>query len=152
MKLILLNVDGVLVHDASLAAAGNIPLGRDYFARIIDPACVLRLARIVQFTGASAVVTSPWRRVEEQRAGLVVALRRGGLRYSDMLVMPSDIAAENRDAYIHGLLAGGEDGRAVALDDCPAPAATALDPRPSFFNGGLLDIHVDQAIQVLGLR
>jgi hypothetical protein len=126
MKLLLLNVDGVLVHDESLAAAGNIPLGRDYFARVIDPACVLRLARIVQFTGASVVVTSPWRRVEEQRAGLVVALRRGGLRYSDM--------------------------RAVALDDCPVPAATALDPRPSFFNGGLLDIHVDQAIQALGLR
>lgn len=152
MKAILLNVDGVLVHAESLGAAGSVPLGKDYYAQIVDAACVLRLASIVKATGAVIVVTSTWRKDAAQRNGLAKALRRGGLRYRDALELPQRLGAESRGAAIAAWLAEYPVDVAVALDDCPVPGVTNLDPLPSYFNGGLLDFHVDQAIQALGIK
>lgn len=54
MKVIFLDIDGVLINRAALT---HIPFDRERF----DPLCVKELNRIIKETGACIVITSVWR-------------------------------------------------------------------------------------------
>lgn len=63
MKVIFLDIDGVLVNLAALKA-GRAEDGDCRF----DPVCVARLNRITDATGAVLVVSSTWRRLHDDMA------------------------------------------------------------------------------------
>lgn len=63
MKVIFLDIDGVLNNRKSMNAAFNhavFPTGNN-MCHTVDPDCVARLKKLVSNTGASIVVSSTWR-------------------------------------------------------------------------------------------
>lgn len=63
MKVVFLDIDGVLNNRKSLTAAatnGIFPTGNATF-HTVDPECVARLRKLIETTGASIVVSSTWR-------------------------------------------------------------------------------------------
>jgi hypothetical protein len=71
LKVIFLDIDGVLNTDASVERDGG---------RSICPDCLANLAALVRSTGAKIVLTSTWRLYDDTRARLSVVFREAGLR------------------------------------------------------------------------
>lgn len=160
MIVIFLDVDGVLVHSDSIGGgrASGEPGGSSFFfAAQIDPACVARLFRLCEATGAKLVLASAWRMHEAQVTGLRRALiaagfpRRGTLlgrtgTLPGPLDGPARRAAEIQ-AWLDTCSLPGV--RPFVLDDGYVPGFPQLNDRPSYFGGGLQDTHLDAALTLL---
>lgn len=155
--IIFLDVDGVLVH------SGTIDLGKQtgeafgtsfYHAATVDLACVQRVLRIVEATGAKIVVSSVWRRFDGQstalrRAFLSVGVERRELR--KLLVGSTPHLGEKRDEEVSAWLKEHpEVARYLVIDDDIIGTHPQLTDRPNQFADGLLDSHVEEAIRILG--
>ena len=156
MKILFLDVDGVLVH------SGTVNLGREtgepfgssfYHAATVDLACVQRVLRIVEATGAKIVVTSTWRRFDGastalRRAFLNAGVDRRALR--DLFVGSTPHLGEKRDEEIRAWLAEHQGTTSyIVIDDGIVGKHPQLTDRPNHFTGGILDAHVDEAIHIL---
>lgn len=168
MRVLILDVDGVLVHHGSVSggrASGEPSTSSFFHAATVDPACAKRLKRIVDATGARIALSSTWRRFEHQKTGLKRALIDAGFDRRELrgLFLPSTpyfgseglarakaTGKSERVIEVEAWLAEHpEVTRYLAIDDHPLPGHPQLDPRPDYFSGGLLDAHADQAIRLL---
>ena len=170
MKVLFLDVDGVLVHSGSVEGgrASGEPCGSSfYYAAQVDPACGARVKRIVEETGARIVVSSTWRRFEAQMSGLRRALLNAGFdrrTLREVLVgstptlggtgLVTAIAQDRteRQMEVEAWLAQHPEITSyLVIDDHPLPGHPQLEPRPDYFGGGLLEAHIEQATRILGI-
>ena len=155
--IVFLDFDGVLNHDewTRKRRARQEPWPTD--ADLIDPACVARLQRLVDNTGAAIVISSAWRAIVG-RTRSAAALRQRGL-IADVLggtpifdgtqhgsaVMTSDGRAQEIHAWLYG---NALVTRWVVLDDNHVEVDrrrfVRTDPAV-----GLTDADVDRAIAIL---
>lgn len=155
MKILFLDVDGVLAH------AGTQGKGRGesvdssfYYLAQVDPACMLRLKRVLDATGAKVVVSSTWRRWDApmtglRRAFLDAGFDRIGLRGIWMGSTPYLPSERREDEITLWLKEHPEVTKYAVLDDGFIPGHPQLDSRPNHFTGGLQDEHVDVLIGLL---
>lgn len=158
MKVLFLDVDGVLVHSGTIGlgrASGEPSSSSFYHAAQVDPACAARLKRIIDATGAKIVLISVWRRFQPQRTGLERALYKlgyeSGRAVRALFAGSTPHLGEQRQEEIETWLAEHpEVTRYVILDDGVIDGGhPQVDPRPSWHHGGLLDEHADEAIRML---
>jgi len=157
MKIIALDVDGVLNHRGTFAKQpGN--------NKCIDPNAVKRLRRIVDATGAKIVVSSTWRLFPDHLDALRCALDICGLP-EDVIVgaTPSKGLIDHGDGVVSWVSAtrGSEikawldehptDTFVILDDDWDGMAENGLLPRyiQTDFADGLQDEHVERAIALL---
>ncbi len=145
MKVIFLDVDGVLNNVAAFEAARGRN-GTDVLSR----ECVERCNQLVARTGARIVLSSTWRLIKDFRG----ILRDGGLRASIIDRTPYFTDGDRRrGAEIADWLRrnGGDVARYVILDDDSDMLEEQL---PYFvqttFELGLTDEHVERAVAILG--
>jgi hypothetical protein len=157
-RLIFLDFDGVLNQ---MTQRPGDKFGRQYnYARWIDPACMARLNRIVDATGAKLVISSSWRNLVHNGsmtiAGFQAMMRSHGCEAEVLDVVgpnPHDLErwqliAEWLKGYCGGRVKVGASTRFCILDD----DASAFGGRPGVQTDGkvgLLDWGVDLAIQIL---
>ncbi len=157
MKIVFLDVDGVLVHQASLASVRERttePWGSSFYhAATICPSAMAEVKRVLDVTGARVVISSVWRNHESQVSGLKRALLAVGYERQflrDLFVGRTPNLGEDRAAEIQAWLDAHIDvTRYLVVDDGEVGAHPQLDPRPSFWMGGFLARHADQAITLL---
>lgn len=146
MKVVFLDIDGVLIHYKSIPRFG---------ARKPDPECVKRLNQITDATGAKIIVSSTWRRDDK----IDRTLKDWGITGEVYGRTPSGYdpnrisLGSSRGAEINAWLRETEFqiDRFVILDD-----DTDMDPlRGALIQtsmiGGLKADHVERAIQRLGV-
>lgn len=154
-RVLFLDVDGVLVHAASVGggrASGES--GSFCYAAMVDPACAGRLARILAQTDATVVVTSTWRQDPQQLAGLRRALLAAGVprercRAFECTPTFNHIRQDRLRRHaecMDWLSRHSEVTRVLALDDGWVSPDWAFDPLPNYFTGGLLDLHVERSL------
>ena len=84
MRVVFLDIDGVLVHDKTVGR-GRGQRGMWYYTEQIDPQCANRLADICQAAGAKVVLCSAWRRDPLAVSAVAKVLRGSGLRRTDLI-------------------------------------------------------------------
>lgn len=164
---ILLDVDGVLVHSASIEAARTTsrePEGSSfYYAAQVDPLCAARLLRLFRAAeGVRWVLCSEWRRWDSHRAGLKRALYSAGFDRMEVRMDATPYLGQFKDdarrteeckAYLatwnraQGSHLKPEE--VLVLDDGIVSGFHQAHPRPNHFTGGLQDSHVEEAIAFL---
>lgn len=156
MKVIFLDVMGVLVHSETVHLGdrtGESWNSSFYHAATVDPACVLRVRRIIDATEARIVVASDWRRHDFQVTALRRAFLTSGvdrLALRTMFTGNTPLIDANRTAEVSAWLAEHHDvTKYVILNDDPVAGHPQVYPLPSFHHGGLLDVHVEEAIRLL---
>jgi hypothetical protein len=137
MKLVCLDIDGVCNTDESRKG----PLFNN-----LDPACVARVAKICELTGAKVLITSTWRKyltIEE----ITDILINNGLTAEIVGITPVLDNRERGDEIKAWFKGNGPIEAFVILDDD--------DDMGSLFShlvkteDGLLDNHVDEAVRIL---
>jgi hypothetical protein len=159
MLVLFLDVDGVLVHSGTIdgGRTSGEPHGSSFFyAAQVDPACAARLFRLCEATGAKLVVASAWRNFDAQMSGLRRALfaagfsRRPWIGSTGTIPGALDGPARRAAECQQWLDTHPEAGlRSFVLDDGWVPGFLQLEARPAYFAGGLLDVHVEEAIRLL---
>ena len=138
MKLVCLDIDGVCNTDASSAK------GRPF--NNLDPACVARVSKICELTGAKVLITSSWRKylnIEE----IADVLMKNGLTADIVGITPVMDRRERGDEIKAWFKANGPIEAFVILDDD--------DDMGNLFShlvktdDGFLDKHVDEALRIL---
>jgi hypothetical protein len=138
MKIIFLDIDGVL-NNQSLLQAGGI--------HTIEPSMVAILKRVVDATGAEIVLSSTWRILAENRRMVQQALRQFGMRFIDTTPnMRGDRCDEIRD-----WLARHPSIESFAILDDDMYAGIDGHLCQTSFYVGLTDEIADKAIGILGL-
>ena len=164
---VLLDVDGVLVHSASIAAAratSREPEGSSfYYAAMVDPLCAARLLRLFRAVeGVRWVLCSEWRRWDSHRSGLKRALVNAGFDRMEVRMDATPYLPQSEDdnrrseecrVYLENW--NREQGshlkpeEVLVLDDGIVSDFHQAHPRPNYFTGGLQDFHVEEAIAFL---
>ena len=158
MKILFMDVQGVLAHDGTVEraqATGESWNSSFYQAALVDPVAVQRVMRIVKEPGAKIVLVSAWRNVEFQRNGLHRAFATaGGLDGRGVRALfagSTPTMNDDRPSEITAWLkAHPEVKEYVVLDDEPVPGHPQAVPLPDPFEGGLQEPTVESAIQILG--
>lgn len=156
--LVILDVDGVLNHEA-LYAANARRAGQTKPADWLDRACVSRINALCERTGAQVVISSGWRRYLGV-AGAVDALRAGGLTAKVLGATPvidvlphdhPDAARLHRWGEIRAWLdAHPEITRWVAIDDVALDGVPAGRQVRTDIAVGITDADCDRAAAALG--
>ena len=155
MKVIFLDVGGVIVHSGTLGKnRGESPNSSFYYLNQIDPACLLRVKRVIDATGAKVVISSTWRRWDAPVTGIRRAFIDAGfnrVELRDILIGSTPfLPSEKREDEITAWLANHpEVDQYFVIDDGPIPGHPQLSNRPNHFEGGFLDVHADEAIQIM---
>jgi hypothetical protein len=156
LKVIFLDVDGVLMHSGTIERGKLSREPRDssfYHAVLIDPVCVGRLMRIVRETDAKLVLASAWRKYDHQSTGLHRAFVTWGLsgrEVRELFTGSTPVAGDDRAAEISAWLKARLDVTSyVVIDDSIVQGHPQANPRPDHFDGGLQDATVEDAIRIL---
>ncbi len=144
MKIIFLDVDGVLNHRGSFAP--GMPGG----SRRIAPECVTELNRIVESTGADIVVSSTWRQdpdyIRVLRAAGVKGRILGKTVHGIRGIDGNFLVGTCRGDEIQEWLAANEPDAFVILDDDSDMAHLMPSLVHTSFDTGLTREHADDAI------
>lgn len=149
MKVIFLDIDGVLNTYESLEAAYDVDPGSNFTSDGWLLKCVKQLKRIIRETGAKIVISSSWRIGHEE------ALREGFERFDIPMwidTTPYKMSLSHRGTEIAWWLEGRDDiDRYVILDD---DGRMNDDQKPFFVQthwrkGSLTKQHADEAIRIL---
>jgi len=157
MKAVFLDIDGVLATWGSMTQR---PRGPDHEARFV-PECVARLNRITGATGAEIVVSSSWRQCNHDMwQRFIQYLGAEGVEATVAGRTPSLTSKDIGDCDAWDWIRGLE--IIVWLRDHPVEAVVIIDddrdmgPLNRWFvyvdhgmDHGLLDEHVDRAIEIL---
>lgn len=150
MKIVFLDLDGVLNSIAWYARRGPHAPEQDYFAYAIDPACMARLNRLCAQTGARIVFSSTWRkgvslpRLQTAFAGVGCAAR--------IIGKTPELHGETRGTEIAAWLTihrAGRDTTFVILDDDADMGLLSVRLIQTDRATGLTDADVDRAIALL---
>lgn len=140
MKVIFLDIDGVCnsrgwfnkIHESGLSDHSLAP------TKHFDPACVERLHKICDIAAAEIVIISSW---QEDAVDPLIEL---GFKVHGL----TGDGWPTRRAFIDEyLLKHPEITSYVILDDDRVDGPNVV--RTSFYNGGLLDVHVEAATNIL---
>jgi hypothetical protein len=156
LKVLFLDVDGVLVHSGTTNGGRLIgePWGSSfYFAATIDPACASRVKQIVDRTGVKLVVSSVWRTHAAQMTGLKRALIQAGFerrQLREVVIGATAVMEQNKPKEILAWLEeykrlGIE--RYSALDDSYLEGVNQVNPLPNWHTGGLQDETVERLVE-----
>lgn len=148
MKVLFLDIDGVLTHRGTLKADAETFLERKVAQ--LDKAAVERLNYIVDSTGCAVVVSSAWRTVME-KSTIQYVLNRAGFRHLILDVTPPDAGSRGQDitnwcdswGYPITQICVLDDGNVSPYED--VHVQTDLEY-------GLLDEHTTRVIRILGRR
>lgn len=159
MKVIFLDMDGVLnsahyLYVEHRRSRGQRAEGRDW-AEMIDPKMVARLNRIIERTGAKAVLSSSWRIVFAETMDEFREILRGR-GFAGEVIDRTPIASEMggtctgvRGVEVAWWLGRAEVSSFVILDDSDDfPGLEDRLVRTSWAHG-LTDEHVDRAVEIL---
>jgi hypothetical protein len=156
--IVFLDIDGVLNSEqwyAHGASCNEVPnwqpsTHRSLLERSIDPACVQRLNRLLQRTGAVVVVSSSWRK-EHQLSEIVSIIEAKGFCGEVIGVTPSDDGTLSRGGEIaRWLKENVPRGVAyVAVDDGVETGLPADVVVVTSKDTGLTDEDVERAIRIL---
>ena len=152
MRVIFLDIDGVLNCKGSFEAVHAIPALREEISNyIIDPALVLNLKRIVDCTGAAVVLSSSWRHncpAEGHRLVAFAVLWSHGITVHS--ITPSLDFGPRGDEIAAWLQRHPETERYVILDDADDMREEQMPylVRTSWVDG-LQDSHVYRATELL---
>ena len=118
--------------------------------RSIDPACVLRLNRLLQRTGAVVVVSSSWRK-KHRISEIISILDARGFCGEVIGVTPSDEAMQSRGEEITSWLKKNapRDVAYVAVDDEVKTGLPTAVVVVTSRNTGLTDDDVERAVRIL---
>lgn len=143
MKIIFLDIDGVLNHKAIFTEFQRV-------VDVVDPECVRRLNTIHARTGAVICVSSTWR---HRMANTERVLKAAGLKVPIIGKTP-DLMSEPRGAEIRKWLEEKVVESFVIIDDDTDFDAelTKSFVKTSMEDGGLLDHHVEAAVSILGAK
>ena len=156
MKIIFLDIDGVLNSvawmKAEAAAAGNDTTENTIGWNKVDPAACARLNRIITATGAKIVVSSTWRKM------LCLSAIRGvllgsGVTYPVPIIDKTPVLHKPRGLEIQAWLDEFHNSNLVEdfviLDDDGDMEHLVDKLVQTSCETGLLDEHVDRAIEIL---
>lgn len=149
MKIIFLDVDGVLNSNSFAESMFETEGVRVFHEDILDKRCIVRLKTIVSRTGAEIVLSSTWRRIPEAREHLCNQLAEFGLTiHSDTPCMGrkrgddiSEWFIRHRDLDIESYI--------ILDDDSDMGIHMSHLVHTSFFEWGLEDKHIEPAVQIL---
>ncbi len=149
-----LDVQGVIAHRGSDASKSGDYGSSFWYADQIDPACVKRVLEIVEATGAKIVIISEWRLKDDSCVGIQRAFQRvmpegtRGRTLRNLVGSTTGKGANRGEEISTWLKANPEYNRHVVIDDNWVGGG---HPQicPSFNEGGLLDSHVAEAIEIL---
>jgi hypothetical protein len=153
MKVIFLDIDGVLNNNASLLAGAE---RGDYTwtHKCWDPTCVLELKRLLDVTDARIVVSSTWRLYPGQLQTALTAhrdIQAATIGVTDDLYMPGEERTLRGQEIQAWLDTSAQVETYVILDDDSDMKPSQL---PFFVQTsmatGLTKEHVDRAIEILG--
>jgi histidinol phosphatase-like enzyme len=149
MKILFLDFDGVLNSYSYLRSKKKEKWDRE--SDSLDPAAIMRLNRIIEKTGAVVVISSSWRRGRSTKQ-LASLLNEQGFTGIIIDKTIDDAKGRARGEEIKMWLDEHfSDVEAfVALDDDADMAAVSNNHiKTNLFAGGLLDEHVERAIEIL---
>jgi len=157
---IFIDADGVLAHSKTVGRSRGEGLdGWRAHAAQLDRECVARLVAIGKATGARLVVSSEWRRFDDQHEALMMVLEDEGFPRYDLpldttpYLPKSDPPTSRRGYEIAAWLADHPHcGPAIAIDDEQPHGITTVFIANGFTTGGMQDHHVEQAIELLGRK
>lgn len=149
MKIIFLDVDGVL-NSCSFASRLMAEEGVDCFSEdILDPKCLTRLRHIVRKTGAEIVLSSSWRSIYGARMHLVDQLKKFGLSIHSDTPRSGKDRGDDITAWFEQHKDVPVEAYVILDDDCDMGVHIMHLVRTSFFDWGLETRHVQQAIEIL---
>ena len=155
MKIIFLDIDGVLVHSKTVGNAKLKPLPKtdlERDSRVFDPNCINILNKITEATGASLVISSSWR-IASSVQYIKELFEKIGITGEVVDFTPvihngrgNEIQEwlDNHPKITEYLIVDDED------EDMERLKEEMLRPLPRFFEGGLQDYHIDLSIEALG--
>jgi hypothetical protein len=156
--IVFLDIDGVLNSKQWYAQAASRKeernsqpsTDRGLLERSIDPACIQRLNRLLQRTGAVVIVSSSWRKKHEL-SEIVSLIKARGFCGEVIGVTPSDEGTLSRGGEITSWLKTNVP-RGVAYVAVDDEAVTGLPPEVVVVTSkdtGLTDEDVERAIRIL---
>lgn len=147
MKVVFLDVDGVLNSDAFadyMLSEKNFDIFRE---DTLDPRAIVQLKKIIEATGAKIVLSSSWRYEEETRNAVRRQLQEKGLDFVDTTTLQTDITLSRGKEIDLYLREHPEIEEYVILDDDYA------DSMPhhvkTTFKYGLTREKAEEAIKIL---
>lgn len=156
MSILFLDVDGVLVHDGIAVEETDglimLPKCEEFMGRWlmpVDPEAVERVNQIVEATGCEVVLSSTWK---INPLDVVTAwFQRYGARFE--IKRKTGRGGGHRGTQIHEFLQNEPQGTVFAILDDSCDMEPYMDRLVNVYhgwnNGGVLDTHVEQAIQML---
>ena len=163
MKIVFLDVDGVLVHQGTVSRGRGVPPVQRNLASI-DRECIGLLRDVLIRTEAHIVLASTWRLSEAQTEALMLALEEVCIPRSALIdktcnrtAMRGPIAIPSRGHQIQDWLdqAGPSIEAYVWIDDEPAQpehSHPVVHVRQGWTTGGLNRQHAELAIELLTKR
>jgi CheY-like chemotaxis protein len=147
MKVLFLDVDGVLNSGDWYRSARPQPSGIEIALLDLDPAAVARLLTVLELTGAEVVLSSTWRLVPQY----ITMLRESGIPV-DGMTPRMDGAARCRE--IAEWLGAHPEVQTYAIidDDADAWASGSEKFVRTTWEHGMLDTHAAQLVKILGER
>lgn len=146
VKLVFLDFDGVLNSQAFFREDRS-----RYMSTRLDRSAVARVSRIVERTGAKIVVSSTWR-IGKGLAELVAVLSRHGF-VGDVIdvtpVIEHQVPERWREIDAWLVANAGRWSAFVILDDLPDMGPHAARHVRTELEDGLLDVHVERAVELL---
>jgi len=151
-RIIFLDIDGVL-NSRRWFVANRFDEGKQSTLGELDPEAVARVQTLVDRTGASVVISSTWRLLY-RKLTLQSILARAGLKArlaGTTPAHPRDVRGDEIQAYLNvaNLVPTQRPAGIVILDDDSDMAHLAPWLVQTTFADGLMDEHVEQAIEVL---
>lgn len=136
VKVIFLDVDGVLNHKDFLLSTGD-PMS-------LDSSCLKRLRRLVNASGSKVVLSSSWRYSQKR---IFYLEEKIGIKFYGIL---KNDYRDRGDLILDWLKDHEEVKEYVILDDDDFDIKDPRLVKTTFDCGGLLDCHVKEAIKLLG--
>jgi hypothetical protein len=147
MKIVFLDIDGVLNSGAWFNRTGNPYLTDNKWLNMLDPEAVERLDRILERSGANVVISSSWRHAHAVSRIVDFLRLRGLTNYNRIIGRTKSFGA--REYEIAAWL--GEHPNVkhfVAIDDMSLPGLEKRHVHTTWGNG-LVESHVKDALAIL---
>jgi hypothetical protein len=149
MKLIFLDVDGVLNHSNAI---GWKRTDESLDWRVIDPDCVFEINRILRETGAKIVLSSVWRLSEEGTELITECIMEGSIiGKTPWIQKKMDMFVDRKEEIKKWLSDNQMNIKAIAVidDDIDADLGDGTFFKTDFENGGLTKEIADNIIKHL---